>query len=553
MKELIYIAGFPGSGKTTAGKIVADVLDWSFIDVDREIVRRDGRTVVKIFDEDGEQGFRKMEHQVVFDFSQRKRTVVSLGGGSIAFPEIFAVMDKTGFIVTLDARPDVLFQRMQEQRKKIGEEAVRPLLEGPDPLEHLIQHKERRQPAYALAHWTVHTDNLSVHEVAEEVVRAWRKMSAKGTSTGNPFAGSPDLAATVETSSGSCPLLVGWGLLPRLGELLKLAGVQGPVYFVSDTTVSGLYGDLAQQACREAGIVAHILSFPAGEQSKSLATATRLYQWLAELKAQRGHTVVALGGGVVGDLAGFVAATYNRGMGFVQVPTSLAAMVDASIGGKTAVDLPQAKNLVGAFYQPRMVVADVSILKTLSQRAIMEGWAEAIKHGLILDADLFSTFERHAERLLALEPELTTDVIRKSMAIKARVVSQDERETAGYRILLNYGHTIGHGLEAATEYGRFLHGEAVAVGMIGAARIGSRLEITPADVVERQEAVLKRFRLPVSAPGVDLDGVLAAMSLDKKAQGESLRWVLLEAVGRATVHTDVPQELVQEVLAGLLG
>ena len=552
MKELIYIAGFPGAGKTTAGKVVADMLGWSFIDVDQEIVRRDGRTVVQIFAEDGEQGFRKMEHEVVFDFSRRDRTVVALGGGSIAFPEIFAVMDTTGFIVTLDARPDVLFQRMQEQRKQIGEEAVRPLLESPDPLPHLTQHKDRRQPAYALAHWTVHTDNLSVHEVAEEVVRAWRKMSARGSSSGNPFAGSLDLAATVETSSGRCPLLVGWDLLPRLGELLRLAGVQGPVYIVSDTTVSGLYGDLVQAACRDAGIVTHAFSFPAGEQSKSLSTADGLYQWLAERQAQRGHTVLALGGGVVGDLAGFVAATYNRGIGFVQVPTSLAAMVDASIGGKTAVDLPQAKNLVGAFYQPRMVVADVSVLKTLSQREIMEGWAEAVKHGLILDADLFGTFEEHADRLLALEPELTTNVIRKSIAIKARVVSQDERETAGYRILLNYGHTIGHALEAATEYGQFLHGEAVAVGMMGAARIGSRLEITPAEVAERQEVVLKRFRLPTSAPGVDLERVLAAMALDKKAEGESLRWVLLDALGRAAVHTDVPQELVREVLVDLL-
>ena len=166
---------------------------------------------------------------------------------------------------------------------------------------------------------------------------------------------------------------------------------------------------------------------------------------------------------------------------------------------------------------------------------------------------LFATFEQQADRLLALEPELTTDVIRKSMAIKARVVSQDERETAGYRILLNYGHTIGHGLEAATEYGHFLHGEAVAVGMMGAAGIGRRMEITPADVVERQEAVLKRFGLPVAATGVDIGRVLTAMSLDKKAQSDSLRWVLLEAVGRASVHTDEPQELVHEVLAGLLG
>ncbi|MDP6073353.1 MAG: 3-dehydroquinate synthase family protein, partial [SAR202 cluster bacterium] len=178
-------------------------------------------------------------------------------------------------------------------------------------------------------------------------------------------------------------------------------------------------------------------------------------------------------------------------------------------------------NLVGAFYQPRLVVADVAALRTLSHRETMEGWAEAIKHGLILDADLFSTFEEQSDRLLALEPELTTEVIRRSMAIKAMVVSEDERETKGIRILLNYGHTMGHGLEAATEYGTFLHGEGVSIGMMGAARIGQRRGLTPADVVERQEAVLRRFDLPVGCPGVDLEHVEEAMSLDKKAEGSS--------------------------------
>jgi len=280
--------------------------------------------------------------------------------------------------------------------------------------------------------------------------------------------------------------------------------------------------------------------------------ATAMYGWLAELHAQRGHTMVALGGGVVGDLTGFVAATYNRGMGFVQVPTSIMAMVDASIGGKTAVNLPQAKNLVGAFYQPRLVVADVAALRTLAPRETTEGWAEAIKHGLVLDAGLFATFEEQGDHLLALEPELTTDVVRRSMAIKARVVSEDERETTGYRMLLNYGHTIGHGLEAATQYGYFLHGEAISVGMVGAARIGQRLGITSQEVVERQEAALRRFNLPVGAPGVDLERVQAAMALDKKAEGTSIRWVLLEEMGRAVVHRDVPQAAVREVCMELL-
>ena len=245
-----------------------------------------------------------------------------------------------------------------------------------------------------------------------------------------------------------------------------------------------------------------------------------------------------------GDLGGFVAATYLRGMAFVQVPTSMAAMVDASIGGKVAINLPQAKNLVGAFYQPRGVFADASALSTLGKRELAEGWAEAIKHGFILDAELVDVFEEHAEALMDVDPEISADVIRRSMAIKAEVVSQDERETLGIRILLNYGHTIGHALEASTEYGRFLHGEGVSVGMMGAARMAAEMGLMSPAIVDRQQRLLERFSLPISAPGVPAEDVLTAMSLDKKVQSGTNRWVMLEDVGRSVVRQDVPWELV---------
>jgi 3-dehydroquinate synthase len=230
----------------------------------------------------------------------------------------------------------------------------------------------------------------------------------------------------------------------------------------------------------------------------------------------------------------------------------MAAMVDAAIGGKVAVNLPQAKNLVGAFYQPLAVLADVQALSTLGQRELSEGWAEAIKHGLILDANLVDIFEEHAEALMNVEPEISTEVIRRSMAIKAEVVSQDERETLGIRILLNYGHTIGHALESSTEYGRFLHGEGVAIGMMGAGRLAQQLGMIPAEVVERQRLLLERFNLPVKASGVSVQDVRQAMSLDKKVQSGTNRWVLLEDVGRAVVRQDVPWELVEETLNELI-
>ncbi len=549
----IILTGYPGTGKSTVGQVVARIMGWQFIDVDREIADKAGKTIVAIFEEHGEERFRQLERDAVREACAGQGRVIAVGGGAITFPENRERMEAAGVVVCLDAPPETIHRRLQEQKIERGEEAVRPLLESGDRLARIRQQKAERQSAYAAAHWTVNTDRISVQQAADEVARAWRILSGRPASGVQPFAGHPHLAATVHSSAGECPLLVGWGLLSQIGEILGKAGVAGPVYLISDETVAGLYGEAVQAAFELAGIESHLYAFAPGEASKTLSSAGEIYHWLASLRAQRGHTVVALGGGVVGDLAGFVAATYTRGMRFVQAPTSIAAMMDASIGGKTAVDLPQGKNLVGAFHQPLIVVADVATLLTLPVREAMEGWAEAIKHGLILDAGLFETFEQQADDLIGLEHKLATEVIKRSMSIKAGVVSQDERETLGYRNLLNYGHTIGHALEAATEYGRLLHGEAVAIGMMGAAKIGARMGITPADVLERQEEVLRRFELPVRISGVEMERVEAAMTLDKKAEGSNLRWVLLEGVGRAVVRNDVPYELVREVLAELAG
>ena len=380
-----------------------------------------------------------------------------------------------------------------------------------------------------------------------------------------------NLAAVVNHSSGSYPVLVGRGLLAVLGQRLLGLGIGGPVYIISDDTVFPIYGRRAQVSLQQSRIEAHCYVVPHGEQSKSLELAEAIYRWMADRRAERGHVVIAVGGGVVGDLAGFVAATYLRGMPFIQVPTSMAAMVDASIGGKVAVNLTQGKNLVGAFYQPRMVLADVSALSTLGPRELAEGWAEAIKHGLILDSGLFDIFEEHAEVLMRPHAsdrsgptptyaaprtndkahDISTEVIRRSVAIKARVVSEDERETLGRRILLNYGHTIGHALEAATSYGRYLHGEAVSVGMMGAVQISRGMGMVNDEVVERQRRLLERFNLPTSCPDIEPQKVLEAMSFDKKTEGGAVKWVLLQNVGEAVVRRDVPATLVEDTVRGL--
>ena len=360
-----------------------------------------------------------------------------------------------------------------------------------------------------------------------------------------------DLAATVYHSSGSYPVVVGRGVLDQLGPRLQAMGAASQAYLISDENVFRAYGRRAQRSLESCGIATHSYAIPPGEESKSLALAEAIYAWLAKLRAERKHTIIALGGGVVGDLAGFVASTFLRGMPFVQAPTSMAAMVDASIGGKVAVNLSFGKNLVGAFYQPSLVLADVDTLSSLGGRELAEGWAEAVKHGLILDAELFDLFEEHAEDLLALRGQIATDVIRRSVAIKAQVVSEDERETLGRRILLNYGHSIGHALESATGYGHYMHGEAVAVGMMGAARISQAMGLLAPEAVQRQQRVLERFGLPLAAPGLDPHLVLDQMTHDKKTEAGSLRWVLLEDVGQSVVRRDVPPELVLETVTRL--
>jgi 3-dehydroquinate synthase len=544
----IILTGFSGTGKSRVGAEIARVLGWRFLDTDSEIALQTGKKIAAIFAQEGEEAFRLLEKQALKRACTGTGQVVSTGGGILMDPENRKLALGSGLVVGLEASPETIHQRLVARGNSRDPEE-RPLLAGPDPLKSIRELKKRRQPHYVSAHWLIQTDNLTESQVAAEVIRAWKMLGGKLTAN---TAVDPELAAVVTHSSGSYPIRVGWGLLDHLGDRLTQMGTGGPVYIISDDNVFPRYGRQAQRSLQRAEIEAHSFIIPAGEESKSFTMAQAIYDWLVHRRAERRHTIVAVGGGVVGDLAGYVAATYLRGIPFVQVPTSMAAMVDASIGGKVAVNLPQAKNLVGAFHQPQMVLADPQVLTSLGRRELAEGWAEAIKHGFILDADLVSVFEEHALELMALEPEITTDVIRQSMAIKAQIVSEDERETLDRRILLNYGHTIGHALEASTNYDRYLHGEGVAIGMMGAAKLSHRLGMIDSGLVERQRRVLEMFGLPLTASGIDLEQLFGAMALDKKSVGGSIRWVLLEGVGKAVSRRGVPIDQVREVVRGLI-
>lgn len=558
----IILTGFSYTGKTKVGQEAARKLGWRFVDTDDEIVRIAGKPIAQVFAQDGEARFRELEREALEKVCRGKDVVVSTGGGAIMDASNRRLMMAAGVVVCLEAKPVTIYQRLLRDAEAGSETEVRPLLAGTEPLRRIEWLKGFRQPHYALSDWTVHTDNLTVKEAADEVIRGWRYGGRKRASlpalpdareSDAPYCEHQGAACVVTTATESYPVFVGWGFLEQLGRRMRNAGLQGRVHIISDDRVFPLYGENVSKVLEEVGFAVDSKAVPQGERSKSFEMAASLYDWLVERRCERGDSVVALGGGVVGDLAGFVASTLLRGLPFVQVPTSLVGMVDSAIGGKVAINHPQGKNLIGAFYQPRLVLADTQTLTTLPRRELVSGWAEVIKHAMIRDPGLLKLLEERSQELLRLEEKVTAEVVARSAAIKAAVVSEDEKEQ-GIRIILNYGHTIAHGLEAATNYERFLHGEAVAIGMTGAATLSRRLGLLPLGVIRRQGALLRTFGLPTTCSGVDASGVLRAMELDKKVRGERIRWVLLADIGRPVIQDDVPNEMaagaVRELVTG---
>lgn len=352
----------------------------------------------------------------------------------------------------------------------------------------------------------------------------------------------------VELGERSYPIVVRPGALAELPALLPEATAAQRFLLASHPRLLELYGGALVERMEAAGFAVRVASVPAGETSKSLTVAGRLYRAMADAGLDRHGAVIALGGGVIGDLAGFAAATYLRGLDVIQVPTTLLAMVDSAIGGKTGVNLPFGKNLVGAFHQPRAVIVDPDVLASLPPRDVRGGMAEVIKYGVIADADLFRFLEAEMPACLALEPSAITRVIADSARIKAEVVGADERE-GGLRAILNYGHTAGHAVEKGAGYRRLRHGEAVAIGMAVAARIGVRMGITPVEAQERIEALTERAGLPTRIPsGLAVDDLVQTIAFDKKAKGGSVKWVMAERIGRAVPGVEVPELQVREAL-----
>ncbi len=535
MRNVVLI-GFMGTGKSEVGLLLARRLGWTFIDTDRRVEARERGTVAQIFVRRGEEHFRDVEARVIAAAASRRDVVIATGGGVVLRPENMMHLRRQGWIVSLTAPVDVLV-------KRLGEAKTRPLLrpapsgtgQGDGVRENVVRLLDQRRPLYRDADLLVDVSDAAPDRVVDTIVAFLRARDR--------------ITIPVRLTERLYPVHVGDGILPLLPGDLREAGAGRKVVVLSHRTLARGPGAKLLAVLKAWGYEALPLDVPVGESSKSLAVVSRLYTRLARARIDRSGTLIALGGGVVGDLGGFVAATYMRGIRLAQVPTTLLAMVDSSIGGKTGVNHAGAKNLVGAFYQPVVTVADVRMLVTLPDRELRSGLAEVIKTAVIGDAVLFDYLEQHLTAVLRRDTAALVEVISRCAAFKARVVEADEREHSERRIL-NYGHTIGHAVEAAAGFRRLTHGEAIAIGMALEARLAQRLGLAAAAVVERQNALLARAGLPTKLGAVNRSAVWRAMALDKKIRDGVLRCPLPVGIGEVVREQEVPNTLLQEVLAG---
>jgi shikimate kinase/3-dehydroquinate synthase len=520
----IVITGFMGTGKTKVGLEVARRLGREFVDMDALIEERVGMTIPEIFAQQGEGFFRQQERQLCQELAQRHGLVIATGGGALIPEESRQILGTSGLLVCLNCG-------VEEVLRRLAQAEDRPLLDVADRRERIETLLAQRREAYKRIPHQIDTTGLKVEEVAERVIRL---LGDGGETAVERIA--------VRTPTGSYEIHLGSGLLARVGELARQQGLQGRVALVTNPTVGDLYASTVVSSLRKAGFEPIICKVPDGEAYKTLDSVRSLYGQFIEGGLDRYGAVLALGGGVIGDMAGFAAATYMRGVSLVQLPTTLLAMVDASIGGKVAVDHPKGKNLIGAFKQPELVVMDPLALATLDEAEMRCGWAEVIKAGVIGSPSLFERLEEGGDKPLS-------STIAEAIRVKVAIVEEDPYER-GQRAVLNLGHTFGHALEVLSGF-TLRHGEAVGIGMVAAARTAVVLGLCDETVEGRLAALLQRFGLPTHCEGYEPREIWEAMATDKKKRGKKLRFVLPRAIGQVVVTDQVPESTVLEVLEEL--
>ena len=525
----LTITGFMGTGKSTVGCILAERLGRRLVDMDERIEADFEKPIAQIFADDGEEVFRQAEARLCQTLARESDLVIATGGGTLVSEENRQALESGGPVVCLTAGVDTVLERVETFED-------RPLLPG--DREEKRSNIERlllsRRDAYGQIPLRVPTDGISPEIVAERVL--------------DTLAGNNEIAEmtriTVPTPEGHYHICIGEGVLAQAGRLLSNRAVaKGQAAIVTNADIAAHYADILSESLQKEGYTPVLCLVPEGEARKTLATVHSLYDQLVAAGLDRRSPIIGLGGGVIGDMAGFAAATYLRGAPFVQIPTSLLAMVDASVGGKTGVDLPQGKNLVGAFKQPVVVIIDPDVLAQLPAAEFRSGLAEIVKHGILGAPDLFRQMEGKG-------PANLTQMIADAVRVKVDVVIEDPFER-GRRATLNLGHTFGHAIEQVSGY-RLRHGEAVAVGTVAAARMAVALNRCDAETAGRIESCLDRLGLPTTVSGLDLDEVHAMMFQDKKRSGKMLRFIIPQTIGDAVIIDDPGARFVREALASVM-
>jgi len=538
----IFLVGLMGAGKTTIGRLLARKLNRRFVDADHEIEARTGATIPWIFEIEGEACFRRREADVIRDLSAQQGLVLATGGGAVLDPKSRALLAERGTVIYLRASIGSILQRTAHDKN-------RPLLQTADPRGKLEQLWTERDPLYReIADLVIDTGRPNVQSMVQTILD---QLAAQEHARARKHARTAmneqaHITLNVELGERSYPIDIGAGLLDDAALLARHIGGH-KVAIVTNTTVAPLYLDKVAGHLRAAGRDVLEIVLPDGEEHKNWQSLNLVYDALLQHKCDRKTTLVALGGGVIGDLTGFAASSYMRGVPFVQIPTTLLAQVDSSVGGKTGINHPLGKNMIGAFYQPRAVIADTATLATLPARELSAGLAEVIKHGAILDADFFDWIEANIEPLIARDRHAIGYAIARSCEIKSDVVRKDERE-GGLRAVLNFGHTFGHAIENGLGYGAWLHGEAVGCGMVMAADMSARLGLIEPAAVERVRALVRAAGLPAVAPDLGEARWIELMEVDKKNEGGEIRFILLKPLGSPSITT-APLDVLRSTLA----
>jgi 3-dehydroquinate synthase len=539
----IFLVGLMGAGKTTIGRMLARRLGMRFADSDHEIEARTGASVPWIFEIEGEPSFRRREADMIRELTAGSGLVLATGGGAVLNPDSRRLLAERGTVVYLRASVNSILARTSHDKN-------RPLLQTADPRGKLEDLTAQREPLYReIADLVIDTGRPNVQSMVQTILDQLAAMDAarqraKARTNMNEQA---CISLNVDLGERSYPILIGRGLLDDGALLTRHIGAgSGKVAVVTNTTVAPLYLEKVTAPLRASGREVVTIVLPDGEEHKNWQSLNLVFDALLANKCDRKTTLVALGGGVIGDLTGYAAASYMRGVPFVQIPTTLLSQVDSSVGGKTGINHPLGKNMIGAFYQPRAVIADTATLDTLPARELSAGLAEVIKHGAVLDLSFFDWIEANIGKLVARDHAALAHAILRSCEIKADVVRRDERE-GGLRAVLNFGHTFGHAIENGLGYGEWLHGEAVGCGMVMAADLSHRLGLVDDACVARVRSLVQAAALPVTAPDLGSERWIELMEVDKKNEGGEIKFILLKPLGSPSI-TGAPRELLLATL-----